>query len=171
MRFPQICALVALIAVELAAPAVAAQAEVRTDTPSGRPVPRFVSFKNAETFCRSGPSFEHAVTATYVRAGTPVQVVAETIDHWRKIRDADGAECWVHQTTLVAPTHALVLEETVLLARPSIGAAVRARLGPGVLARIEGGDGVFAKLSLGAIRGWADSQALWGVEPRIAAHN
>lgn len=156
-----------LIAATLAAQA----APARTDTPSGLPVPRFVSLKNAETFCRSGPSFDHPVAVTYLKAGAPVLVVAETVDHWRKVRDADGAECWAHQATLRAPTHALVIEEVALHARPDAASPVRARLGRSVLARVDKSDGAWTLVAAGGLRGWAETMRLWGVDADIAPHN
>lgn len=167
---------VILVAGHLIATGAAAQAsqnpiEFRTETPSGFPVPRFVSFKHDDTNCRLGPTFEHPILVTYLKAGTPVMVVAETTDHWRKIRDADGVECWAHQSTLKAPTHALVLEEVALYARPDSTAAVRARLGQRVLARIERVDEDWVKLSASGLFGWADARRLWGVSGHAAPHN
>lgn len=156
-----------LILTYLIAPALLAQAQaggtgVRTDTPSGYPVPRFVSLKNDETFCRVGPSFDHPVAVTYLKAGTPLLVVAETTDHWRKVRDADGAECWAHQTTLRAPNHVIVLEETALFAQRDRDSPVRARLAPRVMARMERSDSGWAKLSAEGFSGWAETGGLWG---------
>jgi SH3-like domain-containing protein len=148
--------------------AQAASPPVRLDTPSGLPVPRFVSLKTGETNCRIGPSFEHPVRFVYKRAGAPVMVVAESVDHWRKVRDAEGAECWAHQTTLRAVTHVLALEETVLRRRPGGEAEISARLEAGVLARIEKRDGGWIRVAAGPARGWVPSDAVWGGE-RFAA--
>lgn len=165
-RLPKL--LVAALLAHLTAPAAPAQAgagsELRTDTPSGLPVPRFVSLKGSKTFCRMGPSFDYPVTVTYMREGMPVAVVAETTDHWRKIRDRDGAECWAHQATLRALTHAIVTEEIELLARPEEGAPVRARLAEGVLARLIRSEGSWRLVSAGGVRGWARAEALWGAQ-------
>lgn len=146
-------------------PAVAAEA-VRRDTPSGLPVPRFVSFRFAETNCRSGPSFEHPVSIKFMRAGTPVLVIAETRDHWRKVQDEDGSACWAHQTTLAARGHVLVIRETTLRVRASEQAAAKARLAPGLLVEFDGADedGNWARVKAAGVSGWAESAALWGVD-------
>lgn len=156
------------LAAHLTAGPAAAQAgeagerEVRTDTPSGFPVPRFVSLKNPRTHCRRGPSFDHPVAATYVRAGLPVEIVAETIDHWRKIRDHEGAECWAHQTTLRAVDHVIVEGDLEIRARPDPNAPARARLATGVIAKLERASGDWRLVSAGGRRGWARREALWG---------
>lgn len=146
-------------------------AGIRTDTPSGYPVPRFVGLKNARTFCRAGPSFDHPVVITYLKAGTPLLVVAETIDHWRKVRDIDGAECWAHQTTLRASSHVIAIQETLLYARPDVASAIKARLAPGVMAHIDRIDGGWTKISADGSAGWAETRRLWGVQGHIAPHN
>jgi len=141
-----------------------AESAARTDTPSGFPVPRFVSLKNAETYCRQGPSFDHPVAYTFLKAGLPVQVVAETTDHWRKIRDHEGSECWAHQTTLRAVSHVIVEADTAILVRPEIEAPARARLKAGVIARIERASGDWRLISVGELKGWAPVSRLWGAE-------
>ena len=120
--------------------------QVRMDTPSGLPVPRFVSLKSEKTFCRAGPSFAHPVRITFMRKGLPVMVVAETSDHWRKVRDLEGDECWTHRSKLSGVETALVLEDGLALhARPNVAAPTRARLGRGLIARIESQEGGCAK--------------------------
>ncbi|MGE0408254.1 MAG: SH3 domain-containing protein [Amphiplicatus sp.] len=166
----RLVAALAALSLYLTAPPLAAQApatpegapEVRTDTPSGYRVPRFVSLKGDKTYCRLGPSFEHPVVATYLRAGTPALVIAETTDHWRKIRDRDGFECWVHETTLRALTHVLVDRETAILAEPEDGAPLRARLAEGVMAQVLRKTARWRLVSAGGIKGWAREDALWG---------
>lgn len=162
-------ALVFLLAHLTAGPAAAQAGEagergVRIDTPSGFPVPRFVSLKNSRTHCRQGPSFDHPVAITYVRAGLPVEVVAETTDHWRKIRDHDGAQCWTHQTTLRAVNHVIVMGDLEIRARPDPQSPARARLAAGVIASLEGASGDWRRVSVDGRRGWARRDQLWGAD-------
>lgn len=160
--------LIFLLAHLTAGPALAQAGEasetaaVRTDTPSGYPVPRFVSLKNPKTACRRGPSFEQPIAFTYLRQGLPVQIVAETTDHWRKIRDREGGECWVHKTTLRALNHLIAAADLELLARPADGAAVSARLAAGVIVKLERSSGAWRRVSVDGVRGWALATELWG---------
>jgi SH3-like domain-containing protein len=164
-------ALLTALVLHLTAPPLMAQASdrrpetpqaTRTDTPSGLPVPRFVSLKSERTNCRLGPSLDHPVVVTYLRAGTPVEIIAETTDHWRKIRDRDGLECWAHQSTLRALTHVLVAEEIEIRTQPKDSAPVRARLSAGVLARVIRANRDWRLVSAGGVSGWAPAQSLWG---------
>jgi len=142
---------------------------VRTNTPSGQPVPRFVSLKYDETNCRIGPSSAHPVRFVFRREGAPVMVVAESIDHWRKIRDAAGDECWAHRVTLRPQTHVQTRRESALRRKPQLAAAVSATLGPGVLARIEARQGDWLKVSADQVAGWIQSTEVWGGEAGAAA--
>lgn len=140
---------------------------LRTDTPSGFPVPRFVSLKYDETNCRIGPSPDHPIRFVFRRAGAPVMVVAESVDHWRKIRDSAGDECWAHRVTLRPQTHVLTVEETTLRRKPSVASGASAELARGVLARIEARKGDWMKLSAdradgNRAGGWIDSATVWG---------
>ena len=157
-----------LIAVHLSVLAAPAQADggaplaVRTDTPSGQPVPRFLSLKYDETNCRIGPSRQHPVRFVFRREGAPVMVIAESVDHWRKIRDAAGDECWAHKVTLRAQTHVQTRWETPLRKGPAPSAHLTAQLGAGVLARIDARKGAWLKISAGRASGWVEASTVWG---------
>jgi len=165
-------AFMAAFLANMAAPAHAAQgaglspiaaAPVRLDTPSGQPVPRFVSLKSAKTFCRAGPSFGHRVQVTFLRKGLPVLIVAETTDHWRKLRDRDGDECWTHKSKLSGAETALVIKDGAALhTKPNDYAPLSARLGEGLIAEIEKSRGPWRRIRAGGFRGWIRASQLWG---------
>lgn len=93
-------------------------------------------------------------------------VVAESVDHWRKIRDSAGDECWAHRVTLRPQTHVLTVEETTLRRKPSVASGASAELARGVLARIDARKGEWLKLSAdrggGKAGGWIKSAEVWG---------
>jgi len=157
-------AALAFVFAYLSAGGLTAQAEEasRRNTPSGYPVPRFVSLKDAETNCRIGPSLQHPIRYVFKRAGAPALVVAESVDHWRKLRDSEGDECWAHQTTLRAQTHILTIDNTALLAQPTADARLSGRLGRGVLAKIVKRRGDWILVKAGAARGWVRAAKVWG---------
>lgn len=162
------------LALHLSLPGASAQAapsdasKLRLDTPSGYPVPRFLSLKDDETNCRIGPSFDHPVRFVFKRAGAPVLVVAESVDHWRKVRDPIGDECWVHQTTLKAQTHVLIVSDTLLFKKRFAEAAVSARLGAGVLAKLSKRKLGWLYVAAGDARGWTPETSVWGGDPLAA---
>lgn len=160
----------------LSAAAVPAQAanltDIRLDTPSGLPVPRYASLKSKKTYCRAGPSFNHPVRITFLKRALPVLIIAETNDHWRKISDPEGDECWVHKTKLSGAQTVLVVSDGVALrTRPSPEAPARARLGRGLIAHIEADkDNGWLKLSAAGMTGWSETKGFWGPSsPGLAA--
>jgi SH3-like domain-containing protein len=118
-------------------PAAVAAAE----TPSGLPLPRFVTTRSTPINVRVGPGIKYDVTWVYKVAGTPVEIIQE-FDVWRKIRDVDGSEGWVHQNMLSGNRAGYVLpeanvERVALLLATSEEAGVAAWVGPGFPVKIQ----------------------------------
>ncbi|WP_425353856.1 SH3 domain-containing protein [Ancylobacter gelatini] len=152
----------------IAPPATHAQ-EAAVGRTSGLPVPRFLSLKADKTNVRSGPTKDHAVAWVFTRAGLPVEVTAE-FETWRRIRDADGAEGWVYHSMLSGRRTALVgpwLKDgpTPLYANPDADSAVRARLEPGVLGKLDKCDGKWCHFFDNGFDGFIEQEKLWGVYP------
>ena len=59
--------------------------------------PRFASLRADEVNLRTGPGVQYPVDWVYLRQHLPVQIIAE-FDTWRKIRDWQGTQGWVHQS-------------------------------------------------------------------------
>ncbi len=79
----------------------------RAEGPSGLPLPRFVTTRSEPINVRVGPGTRYDIAWVYVKAGTPVEIIQE-FDTWRKIRDVDGSEGWLHQNLLQGKRAGLV---------------------------------------------------------------
>jgi SH3-like domain-containing protein len=169
---PLVLALLALVGGLLAAPApVLAQA----DNPSGLKLPRFVSTRSNPINVRVGPGTKYEVAWNFLVSGVPVEIIQE-FDTWRKIRDAEGDEGWVHQSLLVGnragyATPLVANGEVAMRASRSEDAPVRARLAPGVRVSISECDGTWCNVSAGqpgeraSHSGFVHQEELWGVYP------
>ena len=107
----QKCPFSLIAAVFLAMPALAdsgqsGAAKVEISHFSGKPVPRFENFRFAAVNGREGPSESHRILWRYERAGLPVLIVKES-RNWRRVRDPDGDEVWVHARMLAPDRRAL----------------------------------------------------------------
>ncbi len=133
-------------------------------TPSGLPVPRWVSLKSGEVYLREGPSSEHRVQWVYVRRGLPVEVIAE-YDVWRRIRDADGVVGWVHKGMLDGRRSVLVAGagNVPLREAPEMDGAVIAYAEPGVVARLKGCEAGYCEVQAQAIDAFIERSHVWGV--------
>lgn len=69
------------------------------DTESGLALPRMVSLRSNLINARSGPGARYPIEWVYRQKGAPVEIIAE-FELWRKIRDWDGSETWVHKSML-----------------------------------------------------------------------
>ena len=100
------------------------------------PIPRFVSLHSSKVNVRTGPGVRYPVEWVLLRRGIPVEVLAE-FENWRKIRDWQGTEGWVHQSMLSGTRNVVVMNATrALRRRAGEGTGVVARLEPGVIARL-----------------------------------
>lgn len=128
------------------------------------PLPRFVSLKADKVYIRTGPSLHYPIKWIYKREGMPVEITQE-FDAWRKIRDAEGDEGWVHQSLLSG-------ERTVMVSAPDLvpmredardGARMTARLEPRVIAHVEKCSGAWCRVATGGYKGWIERNSLWGI--------
>lgn len=149
-----------LLVLALAAPAYAAPRV----TPSGLPVPRYVSLKFAEVNARGGPGDDYKLLWVYRARELPLQVVAETYD-WRRVCGPDGALAWVHRRTVDARRTVMRTSNQPLPLRrsPNPKSQTVAFLAPRALAGLDTCKTGWCRLSAGGIRGWAPETEVWGV--------
>jgi SH3-like domain-containing protein len=136
---------------------------------SGLPIPRYVSLKADRVNLREGPSKDHRTVWVFQRAGLPVEVTAE-FETWRKVRDSEGAEGWVHRSLLSGRRTALVAPwkkgiDSILYSKASAKSAPMAKLQPNVLASVRGCDGAWCRVSGDGFDGFIQQSNLWGVYP------
>ena len=58
---------------------------------------------------RSGPGKDYALLWVYQKKGLPVEVIDE-YDQWRRVKDLDGSEGWIHQSVLSGRRMVITLE-------------------------------------------------------------
>ena len=133
-------------------------------------VPRFVTLRADEVNLRTGPGERYPIEWVYTRKGLPVEVVAE-YDVWRKIRDSEGTEGWVHQRMITGNRAVIVRGGTqTLMSDPNPRSSVVARAEPGVIARLLECEGPWCRVEAQDVRGWLPRSELWGVYPDEDVH-
>jgi SH3-like domain-containing protein len=140
-------------------------------TPSGLPVPRYVSLKFDSVNARSGPSDDHRLLWVFHAKGLPVQVIAETED-WRRVCDPDGKVGWVHRRTTDGRRSVMRIQPSpaTIQSSPRAGSSVVAYLAPRALASLDKCKDGWCKISVGRISGWAPAAALWGTSDAPQCH-
>ncbi len=137
--------------------------------------PYFAALKADEVHVRKGPGRSYDILWTYRSLGLPVEVTAEH-EHWRRVRDSTGAEGWVYFRLITSLRMALIAPWEKTSAQPSAGtvplfrseragAAVVAKLEPGVKVLVKSCNGTSCLVSVGGFAGWISQKKLWGVYP------
>ena len=134
-------------------------------TAGERPVPRFVSLKADEVNVRVGPGRQYPLKWTFVVAGVPVEIIAEW-DNWRKIRDWEGQEGWVHSAMLSSKRTVIVTgAKRTLYRRADATSPPVVRLRPGIIAAVEDCNDDWCRIEVRNYRGWLKRGDFWGVYP------
>ncbi len=141
----------------LAASAVAAE--------KGLPVPRFVTLRADEVNLRTGPGERYPIDWVLTRKGLPVEVLAE-YDVWRKIRDPEGSEGWVHERMITGNRNVVITGQLrTLHTDPDPASRPVARAEAGVIAHLLECRGPWCRVEAQGIKGWLKRGELWGVYP------
>ena len=132
---------------------------------SGLPLPRYVSLRAGEVNLRTGPGVQYPVEWVYRKSGLPLEVIAE-YKTWRKVRDWDGAQGWVHQTMLSANRTFIVTGATrAILTKGEASARPVARVQALVTGQLmtcpEGSD--YCRVQVDGFDGWMLRTDFWGV--------
>ena len=142
-----------------------ADAAVAQNRGTGLPLPRYVSLRASEVNMRTGPGVQYPVEWVYRRQHLPVEIIAD-YGTWRKVRDWQATQGWVHQSML-AGRRTFVVTDSVrtLRSRTDSNSGAVARLEPGVIGRILGcpADSGWCKVEAEGREGWLRRVEIWGV--------
>jgi len=172
LRLSLVCVLLLWAARPIPAPAgtAAAAADAPTDaalppSQSGLPLPRFASLRAPEVNLRTGPGIRYPVEWVYTRRGMPLEIVGE-FDTWRRIRDWQGTEGWVHQSMLSGQRSALIVgKERPLRRTPDDDAPAVALVQAGVVGEVDGCEGSWCRIVVQGFAGWLREDEFYGVLP------
>ena len=129
-----------------------------------RPIPRFASLNADQIYARSGPGTRFPIAWEYQRKSLPIEIIQE-FDNWRKIRDIDGEEGWVHQSLLSGKRYAIQnTGQAVPIRRDNNDdARVVAMVESGAILRLDSCELAWCRVSASGFKGWISSVSLWGV--------
>ncbi len=133
---------------------------------TGLKLPRMVSLRSSLINARSGPGIRYPIEWIYKQKGAPVEVVSE-FELWRKIKDWEGSETWVHKAMLSERRFARVTTpgENNIYAKPEKEAKVIAKVEDGAVGEIaecptKNG---MCLIKFDNIQGWMERDDLFGI--------
>jgi SH3-like domain-containing protein len=139
----------------------AADPEQRISPFSGKQVPRFESLRYSTVNGRTGPSLDYPIAWRYERAGLPVMIIKESMD-WRRVRDPEGTEVWIHARMLSGRETAMIRTDTPLKRTPAAGAKDIALLQSGVIVKVLERKADQLKVQTDNLKGWVALDGVWG---------
>lgn len=127
------------------------------------PLPRYVSLASAEVNLRTGPGTRYPIKWVFRRHHMPVEIIHE-FDVWRKVRDIQGEEGWIHRSMLSGRRYGWIENGTQILHKTATPeSAPLARLQSGVIARILACQKDMCHVSAEGFKGWIAKTGFWGV--------
>ncbi len=138
------------------------------DGETGLAIPRFVSLRSNHINARSGPGARYPIEWVYMQKSAPVEIIAE-FELWRKIKDWQGSESWVHKSMLTGKRFVKVITpgENNIYAKDDYNAKVIAKVEDEVVGEIKKCpvNTNFCLIQFGNIDGWMPRQNLYGIYP------
>jgi SH3-like domain-containing protein len=133
---------------------------------AGSEAPLFFASLHADKVnLRAGPGDRYPIEWVYVRRDWPVEILGQ-FDHWRRVRDWQGTEGWVHEKMVTSRREVIVTGEVRGIRQgPDVGAALLARVEPGVMAQLLECRPSWCRIAAGDVTGWIERADVWGVEP------
>lgn len=129
---------------------------------SGLPTPRFVTIKSSKVNVRVGPGAHFPLKWVFVKSSLPVEIIAE-YDTWRKIRDFEGADGWVHQNMLVGKRNVIIKKTSILVKKPSENGKTIAQINENAIAKLVACDEKWCQVKANDFQGWLLKENCWGV--------
>ena len=128
---------------------------------------RFSSLRSGSVHVHVGPGNNYPIEWKFIRQGLPVEIIAD-FDTWRRIRDHQGTEGWVHKSLLSGKRTIIVIGNIQnLYEKPDSQSAVVARMEPGVTATIKEIQPNWCKVEIrndqGRFKGWVLRKDVWGI--------
>jgi SH3-like domain-containing protein len=135
---------------------------------SRKPLPRFVSLRAAKVNLRTGPGVRYPIDWVYQSRHLPVEVTLE-FGTWRKIRDVQGTQGWIHESML-STRRMFIVTGKMRTVRNQDDSKSRpiAKLENYVIGELKYCPDAtgWCKVSVDKYEGWLRRVEFWGIYPR-----
>lgn len=135
---------------------------------SGLALPRFASLRSNHINARSGPGARYPIEWVYMQKMAPVEIKAE-FELWRKIKDWQGSESWVHKSMLSGKRSVKVISpgENNIYSKADYKSRIIAKVEDEVVGEVVKcpADNAFCLIKFETIEGWVPKGNLFGVYP------
>lgn len=131
-------------------------------------LPRMASIRSNRVNARSGPGARYPIEWVYMQKNAPVEITAE-FELWRKIKDWDGSESWIHKSMLSGNRTVKVVSpgESNIYAKADMDAKIIAKVEEEAVGEVKKcpSKSKFCLIKFGSVEGWVSKSNLFGVYP------
>ena len=129
------------------------------------PLPRFVSLKAKPANVRRGPSRRHRVDWELLKAGIPLEIVAE-YGLWRQIRTWGEVSGWIYFSVLTGTRTIVVTSpSTTMRSSPRDDGQIVAIVQQDVVGQLESCELTWCEVRVDGRAGWINKSDMWGTRP------
>lgn len=137
--------------------------ESRVSDFSGLPVPRYSSLRYDKVNGRAGPSLDYPIAWSYARLGLPVVIVRES-QEWRKIRDPQGDEVWVHRRMLAGERTVITTDHGIIRRTAESRSSPVASFSAGAVLQLNRCSEAWCEVEAEGRKGFVLKTEVWGAD-------
>ncbi len=125
----------------------------------------YASIRANEANVRTGPSARYPIQWVYLRRNWPIKILA-SFEQWKKIRDRDGQEGWVHEVLISNKRNAIIQGGDIIKAYrlPIPTATPTVMFEKDVVVSLLQCKGAWCKIKASGHEAWLEKTYLWGVD-------
>ena len=122
----------------------------------------FLTLRNNKVNLRQGPSFKYPIKIFYKKKYLPV-LIQDKSDNFRKIRDHENNNGWIHISQLSKKKAGISIEERLIVFKnPTIYSRPLVILAKGRLCLVLKCKKEWCKIKVDRFKGWVKKESLWG---------
>ena len=125
--------------------------------------PKYASLKKDKVYLRWNASFNAPIRYIYQKKNLPILII-DKFDVWRKVRDIDGIEGWIHISMISNKKSFINTKEQNLLKYKDNPKIINAIIKKNVVGRIINCEEKFCKVKVKPYKGWIEKKYLWGIK-------
>ena len=124
--------------------------------------PHYASLKEDKVYLRYNASFDAPIKLIYQKKSLPI-LITDKYDVWKKIRDIDGVEGWIH-TSMISNKKTFINQKEQNLLKYKDDIIVNAVVKRGVVGKIINCYEKLCKVKIKPYKGWLNKDYLWGIK-------
>ena len=125
--------------------------------------PKYASLKKDRVYLRWNASFEAPIKFIYQKKNLPILII-DKYDVWKKVRDIDGDEGWIHKSMISNKKTFINKKEQNLFKYKDNNEIIIAIIKEGVVGKIISCENILCKVKIKPYKGWVEKKYLWGMK-------